>query len=213
MLPRHSRSIVLAATIAATGIVWSQGRGNPNEWPTAYGDAQHTSWLRNDVNISPETMSQPGFELQWKTRLESPVRQGTSLTSGIVTSAVNLFTPLSTLAGANNQIFSLDNDTGNLFWTRQLDGALGAGTAACPGGITGAPTRMAPLVIGPVGPARGGNARGGQSYSSAVGEPGAGVPVQGRAAGGVVAGAGVPRPPPPRLGIGTPAPGSPTALL
>ena len=82
MLPRHTRSIALAATIAAAGIVWSQGRGNPNEWPTAYGDAQHTSWIRNDVNISPETMSQPGFELQWKTTLESPVRHGISLSLG-----------------------------------------------------------------------------------------------------------------------------------
>ena len=82
MMPRHTRIMALAATIAAAGIVWSQGRGNPTEWPTAYGDAQHTSWIRTDVNISPETMSRPGFELQWKTTLESPVRHGVSLGAG-----------------------------------------------------------------------------------------------------------------------------------
>ena len=73
-------SIAAVATLAAAGVVWSQGRGNPTEWPTAYGDAQHTSWIRNDVSISPETMSRPGFELQWKTTLESPARHGVSLT-------------------------------------------------------------------------------------------------------------------------------------
>ena len=121
MMPRHTRSIALAATIAAAGIVWSQGRGNPKEWPTAYGDAQHTSWIRNDVSISPETMSQPGFELQWKTTLESPVRHGVSLGAGVVTSGVNIFTPLSTIAAPSNQVFAVDNDTGNLFWTRRFE--------------------------------------------------------------------------------------------
>ena len=83
---RHTMSIAAGRHVAAAGIVWSQGRGNPNDWPTAYGDAQHTSWVRTDANISIETMSQPGFELQWKTTLESPARQGVSLTQGVVTS-------------------------------------------------------------------------------------------------------------------------------
>ncbi len=183
MMPRHTRSIALAATIAAAGIVWSQGRGNPNEWPTAYGDAQHTSWIRNDVSISPETMSQPGFELQWKTTLESPVRHGVSLSAGVVTSGVNIFTPLSTIAAPSNQIFAVDNDTGNLFWTRRFDGTLAAGTAACPGGISGTLTRMVSLTTPAPGAGRGGG-RGRGSYSSAVGEPGAGVPIPSRGGGG-----------------------------
>src|SRR6476660_8942966 len=44
---RASRVITVAVTIAAVGIISSQGRGNPTEWPTADGDAQHTSWIRN----------------------------------------------------------------------------------------------------------------------------------------------------------------------
>jgi hypothetical protein len=179
MTPRHISSLALAAAISATGIVWSQGRGNPTEWATAYGDAQHTSWIRTDVSISPETMSHPGFELQWKTRLESPVRHGVSLSSGVVTSGVNIFTPLSTIAAPSNQIFAIDNDTGNLFWTRRFDGTLAAGTAACPGGISGTLTRMVNLTTPAPGAGRGGG-RGRGSYSSAVGEPGAGVPIPGR---------------------------------
>jgi outer membrane protein assembly factor BamB len=200
---RHTRSIALAVTIAAAGIAWGQGRGNPTEWPTAYGDAQHTSWIRTDVNISPETMSQPGFELQWKTTLESPVRHGVSLGAGVITSGVNIFTPLSMIGAPSNQVFAVDNDTGNLFWTRRFEGTLAAGTAACPGGISGTLTRMVNLTTPPPGPGRrGGRGRG--SYSSAVGEPGAGVPVPSR--GG--AGRGAPAPPatPPATPAATPAP-------
>ena len=183
MTPRHTRVITVAATIAAVGIISSQGRGNPTEWPTADGDAQHTSWIRTDVSISPETMSQPGFELQWKTTLESPVRHGVSLGAGVVASGVNIFTPLSIIGAPSNQVFAVDNDTGNLFWTRRFDGTLAAGTAACPGGISGTLTRMVNLTTPAPGAGRGGG-RGRGSYSSAVGEPGAGVPIPGRGGAG-----------------------------
>jgi hypothetical protein len=182
MVHRHGRFSALAA-IAATVIVGAQGRGNPTEWPTAGADAQRTSWIRNDVSISPETMSQPGFELQWKTTLESPVRHGVSLGPGVITSGVNIFTPLSTIAAPSNQVFAIDNDTGNLFWTRRFEGVLAAGTAECPGGISGSLTRMVSLTTPDPGPGRGGG-RGRGSYSSAVGEPGAGVPIPSRGGGG-----------------------------
>ena len=180
---RASSVITVAATIAAVGIISSQGRGNPTEWPTADGDAQHTSWIRNDVSISPETMSQPGFELQWKTTLESPVRHGVSLGAGVVASGVNIFTPLSIIGAPSNQVFAVDNDTGNLFWTRRFDGTLAAGTAACPGGISGTLTRMVNLTTPASGAGRGGG-RGRGSYGSAVGEPGAGVPIPARGGAG-----------------------------
>jgi hypothetical protein len=165
------------AVVTLTAMVWSQGRGNPNDWPTAFGDAQHTSWVRNDINISVESMSRPGFALQWTSKLDFPARQAESLTSGVVTPSVNIFTPLSTIAGPGNMMFSVDNDTGNVFWTRRFEGAVPASTGACAGGISGAPTRVVNLVIPPGAPARGGGARGGRAYSSAVGEPGAGVPL------------------------------------
>ena len=207
MLSRQTKSIAVAATIAATSIAWSQGRGNPNEWPTAYGDAQHTSWIRADVNISRESMSQPGFELQWKTTLDSAVRHGVTLGAGVVASGVNIFTPLSLIANPSNQVFAVDNDTGNLFWTRRFDGTLPAGTGACPGGISGTLTRMVNLTMPPPGAGRGGG-RGRGSYSSAVGEPGAGVPLPSRGGGG----RGAPAPataPAPSAAPPTPAPAPP----
>lgn len=203
MVHRHTRFATLAAAIAAAVMVDAQSRGNPTEWPTAYADAQRTSWIRNDVNISPETMGGPGFELQWKTTLDSPVRHGVSLGPGVITSGVNIFTPLSTIAAPSNQVFAIDNDTGNLFWTRGFEGALAAGTAECPGGMSASLTRMVSLRTQDPGPGRGGGGRGRGSYSSAVGEPGAGVPIPARGGGGRAA----PAPPttPPAAAVPAPA--------
>jgi hypothetical protein len=209
MVRRHARFAASAFAVAAAVVAGGQGRGNPTEWPTAHGDAQRTSWIRNDVSISLETMSKPGFELQWKTTLEAPVRHGVSLGPGIITSGVNIFTPLSTIAAPSNQVFAIDNDTGNLFWTRRFEGALAAGTAECPGGISGALTRMVSLTTPEPGPGRGGG-RGRGSYSSAVGEPGAGVPVPSRGGGG----RGTPAPPatPPAAAAPAPAPPPPAPV-
>jgi hypothetical protein len=182
MMHGRARFAALTAVIAAAVIVGSQGRGNPTEWPTASADAQRTSWIRTDVSISPETLNQGGFELQWKTTLESPARHGVSLGPGVVTAGVNIFTPLSTIAAPSNQVFAIDNDTGNLFWTRRFEGALDAGTAECPGGISGALTRVVSLTTPEPGTGRGGG-RGRGAYSSAVGEPGTGVPIHSRGGG------------------------------
>ena len=206
MMHRHARFAALAAAVAAAVTVGGQSRGNPTEWPTAYADAQRTSWIRNDVSISPETMSQPGFELQWKTTLESPLRHGVSLGAGVITSGVNIFTPLSMIAAPSNQVFAIDNDTGNLFWSRRFEGALAAGTAECPGGISGSLTRMVSLTTPDPGPGRGGG-RGRGAYSSAVGEPGAGVPIPARGGGG--RGAPAPATTPPATAAPAPAPAPP----
>ena len=45
-------SVAAAATTLLVAGLSSQGRGgNANEWPTAYGDAQHSSWIRSDASM------------------------------------------------------------------------------------------------------------------------------------------------------------------
>jgi hypothetical protein len=126
---------------------------------------------------------------------------------------VNLFTPLSTVAGPENVLFAVDNDTGNIFWTRRFEDALPpAGTVACPGGMTAAPTRTVNVRIPPLAPARGSGARGGRGYSGAVGEPGAGVPIASRgggAGGGRGGGGQAGAAPPAQPGTSTQLPASP----
>src|SRR6187401_1477555 len=124
---------VLAAQALVVGVLWAQTRGGGSEWLTARGDAQRTSWIRNDAAISTDAIARGGFELQWKTALDNRSRQLLSLTQGVSANGVTLFTPLSLVAGSSNNIYALDNDTGNVLWQRHFDIMLpAAGTIACP---------------------------------------------------------------------------------
>ena len=53
---------------------------------------------------------------------------------------------MSIVAGSSNNVYALDNDTGYVVWQRQFDAPLPAPTAACPGGITAAATRIVSVV-------------------------------------------------------------------
>jgi outer membrane protein assembly factor BamB len=202
---RRSLAVTLACVLAGA-IAWAQvGRGGA-EWLTASGDAQRTSWIRVDGAISVDTLSKPGFELQWKTKVDNQVRQANGLFQGVTANGVTLFVPMSVVAGSSNNIYAFDNDTGYVVWQRHFDVNLPTATAACPGGITAAATRivtLAPPVFTPraSGPPRGGG------YRSLLGEPGEGVPVESRTGG---PGRGTAAPGAARNG-GTPPAGAPGA--
>jgi outer membrane protein assembly factor BamB len=191
---------VLAALLFASGVTFAQvGRGW-SDWPTAYADAQRTSWLRTDPNISVASMSKPGFDLQWTSKLDNLRRGIHGLTQGVTASGVTLFVPTSLVAGSSNNLYMIDNDTGHVVWSRSFEGSLPASTAACGGGITAAPTRIVsgaavptpPAVVPPPPVGRGNQ----QGYRSLLGQPGQGIPVEprgggpGRGAGAAPAGPG-----------------------
>jgi hypothetical protein len=180
-------AFVAAASLVAGTITFAQvGRGW-SDWPTPYADAQRTSWLRTDPNISVESMSKPGFDVQWTSTLENQSRGPTGLTQGVTASGVTLFVPTSLIAGNSNTLHMLDNDTGYVVWSRQFEGTLPAPTPACSGGITAAPTRIVSGAAAPTwiegalpAPAGRGNQQG---FRSALGEPGQGIPVEPRGGG------------------------------
>src|SRR6187401_847983 len=172
---------VLAAQALVVGVLWAQTRGGGSEWLTAQGDAQRTSWIRNDAAISVDALGKPGFELQWKVKLENQPRHLNGLGQGVTANGVTLFVPLSLVTGSSNNVYSIDNDTGYVLWQRHFDAALPTATAACPGGITAAATRLvaiAPAV--PAGARAGGGGRRGGGYRGSVSEPGAGIVVEAR---------------------------------
>ena len=175
---------VVAASALVAGALWAQTRGGGSEWLTAMGDAQRTSWIRNDAAISVDALGKPGFELQWKVKLENQPRHLNGLAQGVTANGVTLFIPLSLVTGSSNNVYSIDNDTGYVLWQRHFDAALPAATAACPGGITAAATRL--VAIAPVVPAGaragGGGGRGG-GYRGSVSEPGQGIVVEPRGGG------------------------------
>ena len=70
MLSTTPRVAARAALVA----VRARSAAAASEWLTALGDAQRTSWIRTDAKISVETMSKPGFELQWTSKLDNQPR-------------------------------------------------------------------------------------------------------------------------------------------
>jgi len=176
---------VLAASLLAGSAFAQVGRGW-SDWLTPYADAQRTSWLRTDPKISVESMSTPGFELQWTSKVDNQSRGVAGLTQGVTSSGVTLFVPTSLIAGSSNNLYMLDNDTGYVVWSRAFEGALPAVAAECSGGITAAPTRIVTGAAAPTPPAGAVPPAGGanqQGYRSAIGEPGQGIPVEARGGG------------------------------
>ena len=176
---------VIAAALAGSVTFAQPGRGG-SQWLTALADAQRTSWVRADDKISVASLSKPGFDQQWKSKLDNPPRGAHGLAQGVTASGVTLFVPMSVVAGSSNNVYGIDNDLGYVVWRRHFDAALPAATAACAGGITSAATRIVKL-DSPTTAAQagfgGGRGRGVVGYRSLLGEPGEGVPAEGRAAG------------------------------
>lgn len=183
------------------------GRGG-SEWLTSRADAQRTSWIRTDPKISVETMSKPGFALQWTQKLDNKVRAGNNLLAGVTANGVTLFVPMSLVGGSSNNLYAIDNDTGYVVWTRRFEATPPAPAPGCPGGMTAAATRIVPLAPPPIAAPATTGGRAGQAYRSVIGEPGAGVPLEARG--------GRNNAPPPAAGRGTAgapagAPGAPPA--
>ncbi len=174
----------ITALLAASTSLAQVGRGG-SQWLTALADAQRTSWVRSDDKISAQALSAPGFELQWKTKLNNRPRGLHGPAQGVTASGVTLFVPMSLVAGSSNSIYGIDNDLGYLVWERQFDLVVPAATPACPGGMTSGATRIVPLdasaTAARANPFGGG--RGNVGYRSLLGEPGEGVPVEGRIGG------------------------------
>ncbi len=180
--------VVLASLVAGSLTFAQPGRGGGSPWLTPFADAQRTSWIRSDDKISVAALSTPGFDLQWKTKLDNQPRGVHGLMQGVSASGVTLFVPMSVVAGSSNNIYGIDNDIGYVVWQRQFDATLPAPTPECPGGISSGATRIVRLDA-TVPPSFGGFGRGSVGYRSVLGEPGQGAPIEGRAGGGRAAGA------------------------
>ena len=176
-------AVLLATTHAQVG------RGG-SEWLTARGDAQRTSWIRSDALISVASMSKPGFELQWKKKLDNASRGTFGLGQGVSANGVTLFVPMAVVTGSSNNVYAIDTDMGHVVWERHFDAPMRAATDACPGGTTSAATRIVALTPPAGPPATVSFGRASQGYHSVIGEPGEGAPVEVRARGGAAPGRG-----------------------
>ena len=161
------------------------GRGG-SQWLTALADAQRTSWIRTDDKISVAALAKPGFALQWKSKLDNQPRGVHGLTQGVTASGVTLFVPMSVVARQLEQRLRHRQRprlrrVAAAFRRRPRPPRPARAAAASrrrPRASSG-PTRFLPTPFGGFG-----GGRGAVGYRSLLGEPGEGVPVEGRAGGG-----------------------------
>src|SRR4051794_41565400 len=77
-------ALIGGGSLLACGVARAQfGRG-AGDWNTIGGDAQRSSWVRNDAKISPPALAKPGFALAWKVKLDNAPKQSDALTEAVV---------------------------------------------------------------------------------------------------------------------------------
>ena len=160
------------------------GRGG-SQWLTALADAQRTSWIRTDDKISVAALSKPGFEQQWKAKLDNQPRGLHGLGAGCDGERRDA---VRADVARRRQLEQRVRDRQRPRLRRVAAAfrrTVARCDAACAGGITSAATRIVRLdAAGSRSRARvRGGGRGAVGYRSLLGEPGEGVPVEGRAAG------------------------------
>jgi len=98
---KTSSIISIAAVALACGTVWGQGRGPAGAgWTTARADAQRSGWEHSNGYISVESMQKPGFDLQWKRKLDNTARQLNSLTNASSAPGSGLNPPATIIGGS-----------------------------------------------------------------------------------------------------------------
>src|SRR4051794_2166047 len=134
-------ALIAGGSLLGAGVARAQfGRG-AGDWNTVGGDAQRSSWVRNDAKISKNALEKPGFGSIWKVKLENTPRQANALTPALVMTGYigyRGFRSLAFVGGSSDKVFAFDTDLGHIEWQKSLPGAPagGAGTATCPGGMT-----------------------------------------------------------------------------
>lgn len=192
-----TRQVLGTACLLAFGGLASAQFGTGPAWNAGGGDAQRTSWVRSDPNISVANMQKPGFQFLWKVKVSNDAKQNYALSQAVDYPryiGYRGFRSYAFFGGASNTAVALDSDLGRVEWTHHYDVPNPPpGTAACPGGMTAGVSRPTPLTDNPLSLAQPGRAA--THALSAVGEAHQGaVQVAAALAAGGASGRG-PRPP------------------
>ena len=116
------------------------------DWMTSGNDAQRSSWVRSDAKISPQSLQKPGFQLEWKLKLENSARQLNTLTQPALLDfyiGYRGFRSLGFFGAASDRVIAVDTDLARIEWEKNFSppGSAPAGTPPCPGGMTSPVTR------------------------------------------------------------------------
>ncbi len=168
----HGAVLTLAALLDV-GVAHAQfGRGT--DWWTAGADAQRSSWVRTDPEISVQKLQKPGFAVTWKIKLNGEPTVAATLDRYI---GYRGFRSLAFMGSPSGEITAIDTDLARIEWHKKLEGgANGRSAGACSGGMTANVARPSGTAFpaAPAGRGGGGGGRGGPA-KSAVGQPGEGA--------------------------------------
>ena len=98
--------------------------GTGPAWNAAGGDAQRTSWVRADANISVANMQTPGFKFLWKVKLNNDAKQDRALSQAVEFPryiGYRGFRAYAFFGGASNTAVALDSDLGRIEWAHRYD--------------------------------------------------------------------------------------------
>jgi outer membrane protein assembly factor BamB len=151
---RFATLLSVAMLLSATAVAqYSRGA-----WTTFGGDPQRTGWNKFENEITPE--SAPKLKLEWSIKLDNAPMALHGLTAPIA--RAQLYTAsgvrdLVIVAGSSDKLFTIDADTGKLYWQKALlkeSAPQRTPTWLCPNALTATPV---------LGPAPSGLAAGGQA--------------------------------------------------
>ncbi len=123
---------LVAAPVVATVGPAAAGTGPVTQAPTAASstrstrtttnaaDAGRTGWYPEEPQLSPAAVSAPDFGIRWRTRVEGQVYAQPLAVGGTVV-----------IATAANMAYGLDQATGAVKWSRQLDAPVLAANLRC----------------------------------------------------------------------------------
>lgn len=133
------RCFGLCSLLCASGLLFADS----SNWTTFSGDPPRTGLVRNETDLTKETV--PKLKLLWKTKLDNKSKELNALTVPVVASYV--YAPggikdFVIVAGSDDNVFSLDGETGKLNWQKhfQISGTpLQSAYLFCPNALNATP--------------------------------------------------------------------------
>lgn len=131
---RKARAVLLfGCAFVCLEAAYSQGGRGGVEWVTVGGDAQRSSWIRSDPQISVQALQKPGFGLAWKTKLNNEPIVASTLDRFMGHRGIRAF---AFVAGASGELTTIDSDLGRIEWQKKLPaGSMSRASGSCPGGM------------------------------------------------------------------------------
>jgi outer membrane protein assembly factor BamB len=143
------------AVISVAFAGMASGQIRPIDWPLYGGDAQRTGWEKGDSRITKENVKD--FQLVLKRKLDTKSKGPFSLTPPVIIGRLisyRGFKELAFVAGAFDNLWSIDADTDRMFWQKHLD-ASKAAKSSCTGNAGATPALVPPVNFAGGRPPRG----------------------------------------------------------